>query len=157
MTATCQRTVTRSPDGARRQPGSGADWAQQPKLPQQSGGLRAGLASELIENVVQVKANGRLLDADNVRNLGLASLPAGVNVGVFVKKAGGDVQVGAGTTPSALFPGQTAVLSIAVDPTKATQTDTFYAKLIIDPMNPTFHECNTMNDQSADVKVMCAM
>ena len=93
----------------------------------------------------------------SVRNLGLASLPAGVNVGVFVKKAGGDVQVGAGTTPSGLFPGQTAVLVIAVDPTKATQADTFYAKLIIDPMNPTFHECNTMNDQSADVKVMCAM
>ena len=52
--------------------GSGADWAQQPELAQQSGGLRAGLASELIDDIVQVKANGRLLDSDEVRNLGFA-------------------------------------------------------------------------------------
>src|SRR5260370_1993943 len=51
---------------------SGADRAQQPKLAQQGGGLRAGLASELIDDIVQVKANGRLLDSDKVRNLGFA-------------------------------------------------------------------------------------
>ena len=51
---------------------SGADWAQQPKLAQQSGGLRAGLASELIDDIVQMKSNGRLLDSDKVRNLGFA-------------------------------------------------------------------------------------
>ena len=72
MTANGQRTVLRSPDPAQSQRESGADGAQQPELAQQSGGLRAGFAAELIDDIVQVKANGRLLDSDNVRNLGFA-------------------------------------------------------------------------------------
>jgi hypothetical protein len=73
MTANGQRTV-----GAVTKPkrglsfGSGADWTQQPKLAQQCGSLRAGLASELIDDIVEVKANGRFLDSDEVRNLGFA-------------------------------------------------------------------------------------
>ncbi len=72
MTANGQCTEMRSPNPSAANVGSGADWAQQPKLAQQSGGLRTGLASELIDDIVQVKANGRLLDSDEVRNLGFA-------------------------------------------------------------------------------------
>jgi hypothetical protein len=72
MTANRQRTVMRFKSKRGLNFGSGADWAQQPKLAQQSGGLRAGLAPELIDDIVQVKANGRLLDSDKVRNLGFA-------------------------------------------------------------------------------------
>ena len=72
MTANGPRTVCGHPTERDLNFGSGADWAQQPELAQQSGGLSAGLASELVDDIVQVKANGRLLDSDNVRNLGFA-------------------------------------------------------------------------------------
>ena len=98
-----------------------------------------------------------VIGSASLRNIGLASLPAGVKVGLFVKKAGGDVQVGTGTTTKQLLPGQTEVLSIPATAGMAVVTDTFYAKILIDPVNPTFHECNANNDRSGDVTPMCAM
>jgi hypothetical protein len=91
----------------------------------------------------------------SVRNLGLASLPANVNVGVFVKKMPMDVMVGTASTTSALFPGQTSVLDVPLDTSQASTSDTFYAKILIDPNNVTFHQCREDNDQSADVVPNC--
>lgn len=89
-----------------------------------------------------------------VRNIGLASLPAGVDVAIYKKAASGDVQVGATQTTHVLFAGQTETLMLKLDPA-ATKADTFYAKIIVDPKMPKFHECRDDNDQSPDVKPDC--
>jgi hypothetical protein len=102
---------------------------------------------------LSVPCSNPLVATVSVRNLGLASLPAGVNVGVYVKGSP-DVLAGQATTTNALFPGQTAVLEVPV--TASTQS-TFYAKILVDPMNVTFHECREDNDQSADVVPSCVM
>lgn len=91
----------------------------------------------------------------SLRNQGLASLPAGVEVAVYQKAAPMDVLVGQGPSSHPLFPGQTEVFDLVLDPT-ATTDDTFYAVIVIDPNNPTFHQCREDNDRSADVKPACA-
>ncbi len=88
----------------------------------------------------------------SVRNIGQSGLPAGVVVGVFVTP--GDVQVGTATTTIGLLPGQTQTLTVNLS-APATSSDTLYAKILIDPKNPTFHECREDNDQSAPVKAPC--
>jgi hypothetical protein len=85
-----------------------------------------------------------------VRNIGVASLPAGVKAGVYK----GTTLVGQVTTTHALFPGQTEELAVTLDPS-VTGSDTLVARLIIDPMAPTFHECRTDNDESAPVMPSC--
>jgi hypothetical protein len=89
-----------------------------------------------------------------VRNMGLASLPAGVAVGVFKRVGATDIQVGTATTSHALFPGQTEELVIAGD-AQATITDTFVAKILVDPNAPTFHECREDNDESDPTSPHC--
>jgi hypothetical protein len=89
----------------------------------------------------------------SVRNIGLASLPKDVQVGVF-KTTGNKEQVGKAATTHTLFPGQTEVLSIDLD-ASAGKSDTFVAKIIIDPKNATFHECKEDNDQSAEETPSC--
>lgn len=91
----------------------------------------------------------------SVRNIGLASLPAGVTVGVYKKDAMGDVLVGQGATANPLYPGQTAVFDVPLDTLQAGTSDTFVARILIDPMNLTFHECREDNNDSADVKPSC--
>ncbi|MFO0762421.1 MAG: VCBS repeat-containing protein [Byssovorax sp.] len=88
-----------------------------------------------------------------VRNIGLASLPAGVNVGVFIQGAM-DTLVGQAATTHALYPGQTEELSIALDP-QANKTQSFVAKILIDPQNVTFHECREDNNESNVEKPSC--
>jgi hypothetical protein len=88
----------------------------------------------------------------SVRNIGVASLPAGVNVGVF----DGATQVGMGTTTQALFPGQTQTVTVTLAASAQT-TDTFTAKILIDPLAPTFHECRSDNDESAPVVPTCIL
>jgi hypothetical protein len=89
----------------------------------------------------------------SIRNIGQAALPAGVTAGVFVTP--GDVQVGIVTTTLALLPGQTQTLPATLT-APATTTATFYAKILIDPNNPKFHECRADNDQSGNVQAACA-
>ena len=89
----------------------------------------------------------------SVRNIGEAGLPAGVQVGVF--EATTNAEVGAGSTTYQLLPGQTATVAIALPSTVAT-TDSLYAKIVVDPANPTFHECREDNDQSAVAKASCS-
>ena len=88
----------------------------------------------------------------SVRNIGQAGLPIGVKAGVFI--VAGDVQVGTVTTTQPLLPGQTQTLDVTLS-SPASSSDSYYAKIIIDPLHPTFHECRTDNDQSANVLPSC--
>lgn len=90
----------------------------------------------------------------SVRNIGLASLPAGVVVGVFLDDGAAGMLVGQGSTTHALFPGQTEQLSIKLDPA-APQSGTFRARILVDPANPTFHECREDNNESLPVTPSC--
>src|SRR5258708_8182560 len=58
-----------------------------------------------------------LVAVASVRNLGLASVPAGVDIGVFAKKTGGDVKVAAGAEPPSPSPGPTRPPSPPIPPT----------------------------------------
>jgi hypothetical protein len=82
----------------------------------------------------------------SVRNVGQSGLPAGVDFGVFLQA--GDVLVGQGKTTRALLPGQTETVDVTLT-APATQTDTFYAKVLVDPKTPKFHECREDDDTSA--------
>jgi hypothetical protein len=85
-----------------------------------------------------------------VRNIGQSGLPSGVNVGIFA----GGTQVAETTTTIALLPGQTQELDVTL-PASVAQQATLYAQILIDPLHPTFHECNTGNDTSPNVTPTC--
>ena len=92
--------------------------------------------------------------AVSVRNLGLAGLPAGVNVDV-VKVGSPETVLGTVSTSHPLLPGQTEVIPFVAPGGQATTTDTFLARIVIDPANPTFHECRDDNNESAPVQPEC--
>jgi hypothetical protein len=87
-----------------------------------------------------------------VRNLGQSGLPAGVVAAVFVTP--GDVEVGRVTTARGLLAGQTELLEVTLA-APATSADNFYAAIIVDPLNPTFHQCRADNDRSDTVRAAC--
>jgi hypothetical protein len=87
----------------------------------------------------------------SVRNIGLAGLPSGIKVGIYVVKSGVETQIGTVVTTQPLLPGQTQVLDFTA-PASATTADTFIARIIIDPNNKTFNECRADNNASKDVK-----
>jgi hypothetical protein len=91
----------------------------------------------------------------SVRNIGLASLPAGVDVALFKRVGTIDSQVSQATTTHALFPGQTEELLASVDPTLGGNKDLYVAKIVIDPVAPKFHECREDNNESAPVSAHC--
>jgi hypothetical protein len=88
-----------------------------------------------------------------VRNLGMAGLPAGVNVGVYLVAGGSQSLLGMVTTTKPLMPGQGEQLSLTTN--SAAPTDNFIATIIIDPANPTFHECKADDDSSPMVTASC--
>jgi hypothetical protein len=90
----------------------------------------------------------------SVRNIGLASLPAGAVVGIFHLEGGAEIPVGQAATTQALFPGQTQKLSFNLDGA-APQSGQYIARIVIDPQNPTFHECREDNNASAPAKPAC--
>ena len=90
----------------------------------------------------------------SVRNVGLASLPAGVDVGIYVRVGNVDTLVGTTKTTHPLFPGQTEALVVTLDP-NAGLASIFVAKILVDPQNPTFHQCRDDNDESAAVTTHC--
>ncbi|MCA9592977.1 MAG: VCBS repeat-containing protein [Myxococcales bacterium] len=91
----------------------------------------------------------------SVRNIGLAGLPAGVTVGVFVNKGGTESQLGTVQTTKVLLAGQTEVIDFTVPGGSATNADTFFGRILIDPNNKTFNECRDDNNQSASVTATC--
>lgn len=101
-----------------------------------------------------VKCSTPVVLEASVRNAGLASLPAGVEVGFYNVSKGG-VLVAKLTTSKLLFPGQTEVLTFTVPPTDGGRDDTYQAKIEIDPAKPTFRQCRDDNDTSAEAKAAC--
>ncbi len=90
-----------------------------------------------------------------VRNLGSAVLPSGVVVDFYLRKSGTDMLLGSVSTSTALFPGQvSAVTYTTTNAQGVTKDDVFVAE--IDPKkNPTYHECNEQNNDSAASKADC--
>jgi len=92
-----------------------------------------------------------------VRNQGFALLPAGVEVGFFVRRSSGDVLLGKAVTAGALFPGQVTDVTYTVAPADGGTLDLYLAKLLVDPTNPTFHECRETNNESEPQKAKCVL
>jgi hypothetical protein len=90
-----------------------------------------------------------------VQNIGEAGLPSGVVVGVFQRASPMDIQLITKSTTLPLLPSQSDPLTFKL-PATAKATDSFYAKIIIDPTHPTFHECRTDNDTSPTVTATCS-
>ncbi len=101
---------------------------------------------------LDVACDSPLVAHVSVRNMGLASLPGGVDVKVVDLTASKTVAVAATTHP--LFPGQTEVLAAKLD-ASAAKSDTFVAQIVIDPNAPKFRECRADNDESAKIKPDC--
>ncbi len=90
----------------------------------------------------------------SVRNIGLASLPSPVSVGIFRKSGGVFMdQVAQADTTHSLFPGQTQTLDFVLTP-PSTTNDQFVAR-ILPATPPTFHECRSDNDESEPEKAKC--
>ncbi len=91
-----------------------------------------------------------------LRNQGAALLPAGVEVGFFVERTDGEELIGSDFSQGSVFPGQVAEVELTVDATAGVSAlDTFFARILIDPANPTFHECREDNNESDPVKAIC--
>ncbi len=91
-----------------------------------------------------------------VRNIGLASLPSGVDVGVYKGSVSMANQLGTVTTTHALLPGQTETLTFTVPAAQGTDADTYVASVILDPQHPKFHECNTDTNTSPPASAKCS-
>ena len=104
---------------------------------------------------VDVVCSNPIVVKVSVRNIGLAGLPAGVTVAVFVDQGGTQTQLGTVVTTKPLLPGQTEVIDFTVPSGAAQTTDGFLAKVVIDPKNKTFNECRDDNNESAVVKPKC--
>ena len=91
-----------------------------------------------------------------MRNIGLASLPAGVNVIVYKGSVAAANQVGTATTTHTLLPGQTEQLKVVIPASMGSSKDTYVAQINNPPTMPTFQECNTSNDTSDPATAHCA-
>jgi hypothetical protein len=92
-----------------------------------------------------------------LRNLGHAILPAGVEVGFYLREGATDSLLDTATSSEPLFPGQVAVLTLTPDAsTGADKEDTFVAKILVDPANPVFHECRDDNNESQPTQAKCS-
>jgi hypothetical protein len=92
----------------------------------------------------------------SVRNIGLASLPANVGVGLYTVVGTNLTLVGQTATTQILFPGQTQQLTVTIPANMASDSDVFEANILNPAAMPTFHECNTTNDSSGPVKAQCS-
>ncbi|MEM9194765.1 MAG: FG-GAP-like repeat-containing protein [Myxococcota bacterium] len=90
-----------------------------------------------------------------VRNLGAAVLPAGVDAAAYVLEGGAERELGRGTTTGPLFPGQVEIIELTAPSDVTAAGNTFRARIIVDPMMPTFQECRPDNNQSEDVMPRC--
>ncbi len=91
----------------------------------------------------------------SLRNVGLASLPAGVDVNVYAWSGATKTQIGKVTSTQVLLPGQTEPMPFTVDPTMGTQDTTYSAGVLVDPASPKFQQCRTDDDDSGQVRAKC--
>ncbi|MFO0606524.1 MAG: FG-GAP-like repeat-containing protein [Polyangiales bacterium] len=90
-----------------------------------------------------------------VRNLGEATLPAGVRVEFFARGGdGGETSLGAANTNTTLFPGAAQELRLTAPP-GASPEATYVARIVTDPMRRTFRECREDNNASAPTRAPC--
>ncbi|MFO0550339.1 MAG: VCBS repeat-containing protein [Polyangiaceae bacterium] len=101
---------------------------------------------------LSVDCGNPLIATVSVRNIGLSSLPAGVEVAIFANSSATAMATTA--TTRALFPGQTEVLEVPL-PATASTDDTYVARIQIDPQAPKFHECRDDNNESAPTQPAC--
>ncbi|MCA9666323.1 MAG: VCBS repeat-containing protein [Myxococcales bacterium] len=108
---------------------------------------------------LRVECKSPLVLRATVRNLGLALLPKGVEVGFLVDRGTGQFsQIASAKTTTALFPGQGAELVYTTTPAdNVKDTNTFKARILVDPQNPTFNECRDDNNESSPRKSPCAI
>jgi hypothetical protein len=91
-----------------------------------------------------------------VRNIGLSSLPPGVDVALYKGSVAMGTPIGKVTTTHLLFSGQTEQLTFTVPAATGTAQDTYIAQ-IVNPKNmPKFHECRTDNDTSDPATAHCS-
>jgi len=88
-----------------------------------------------------------------VRNIGLAGLPTGIEVGLF-RIGNPEVQVGSVFTSKDLFPGQTDIITFDVPENLGGTSDSYQARVII-PVPPNFNECKDDNNDSEVVTPEC--
>jgi hypothetical protein len=95
-----------------------------------------------------------------VRNIGQAALPAGVIVGFYAGKAPTGTKLGSLATLLPLYPAEseTLVLPLASPPAGVVAGTTPVYAVVDDTTtpHPSWHECRTDNDTSADVGVSCS-
>lgn len=87
-----------------------------------------------------------------MRNLGEASLPAGVKVGFYQAPMPGGAKLGEGVTSKVLYPAEAekVELVVASPPTEVVNGLVQVYAIVDDGAAPhTWHECRTDNNQSA--------
>jgi hypothetical protein len=89
----------------------------------------------------------------SVRNIGLKGLPAGVRVGVF-RTSAPTQSVGEITTTRVLAPSQTETVAVTLA-APSTKADAFVARILLDAVNPKFHQCREDNDESPPATASC--
>jgi hypothetical protein len=72
-----------------------------------------------------------------------------------VKLGSPELVLGVVTTSKALLPGQTEIIPFVAAAAEATTADTFQARIVVDPQNPTFHECRDDNNESEAITPEC--
>ena len=90
----------------------------------------------------------------SVRNIGLAPLPAGIEV--EVRRTDDDSVVGTIITDKDLFPGQIASFELNTTLELDTELE-FVAEIIVDPQNPTFVECRDDDNVSEPASALCGI
>lgn len=88
----------------------------------------------------------------SVRNVGLAGLPAGVEVALFVDEDGVDAPIGKVATTRPLLPGQTEPLDFTA-PAALGPGRAFRARVVNEA--ETFHECREDNNESSLARARC--
>ena len=91
-----------------------------------------------------------------VRNLGLALLPAGVQVSFWFEHKGVVKKLAQKKTPTALYPGQSVQVSyVTTKKDGVAETDAFQARIEVDKKKPLFHDCNEKNNVSQWTAAPC--
>jgi hypothetical protein len=94
-----------------------------------------------------------------VRNIGQASLPAGVVVGFYEGSPPAGALLGQGVTTKVLYPAESETVALTlVSPDQALLSGASPVYAVVDdgmPVHPSWHECRTDNNTSAAVSAKC--
>jgi hypothetical protein len=91
----------------------------------------------------------------DVRNVGLAPLPAGLPVSVYKSEGQSNTSVATLYTTHALLPNQTEPITFTVPASVGNDTDTYGAEVVDVPGTSNFVECNTQNNAAEAPPIAC--